>query len=225
MAKVKKNYYFTQDTEDAILEFLSETDSAKRNAIYRSRIDYAFHKLVENIIHKYKFYYYEVSYEDTKHETITFLIEKLHMYKKSNGKAYSYFTIVSRNYLINKNNLMYSKMKNKELVTVIDDERNLPIEQHNIETLQELKSFVDYYVEYCDNKLPDFFQKKKEIQIAASVLELFKRRANIENYNKKALYISIREMTDADTHDITKVVKVLKNIYAELLVEYKLLVN
>lgn len=217
--------YFTQDTEDAILEFLEEKDQRKRNAIYESRINYSFHKLVENIIHKYKFYYYEVSYEDTKHETITFLIEKLHMYKKENGKAYSYFTIVSRNYLINKNNLIYSKLKNKELVSVIDDERNLPIEQHNAEKLQELKAFVNYFVDYCDSRLTEFFQKKKDIQIASAILELFKRRENIENYNKKALYISIREMTDADTHNITKVVKTLKTIYADLHAEYSAMIH
>lgn len=220
MAKPNKRMYFTQDTENAILEFLAETDVTKRNSIYKDRINYSFHKLIENLIHTYKFYYYEVSYEDTKHEAIAHLIEKLHMYKQSSGKAYSYFTIVGRNYLINKNKSMYSKIKNNENLEIIDTERNLPTEIHNKEALLELKSFVDYFVEYCDNNLTTIFTKKLDIQIASSILELFRRRANIENYNKKALYILIREMTNADTHDITKVVKTFKTLYTDLHAEY-----
>ncbi len=43
--------YFTQDTEDAIIEYLACTDIAERNRIYNDRIKYGFYKLAENIIH------------------------------------------------------------------------------------------------------------------------------------------------------------------------------
>ena len=49
---------------------------------------------------------------------------------------------------------------------------------------------------------------------------LFKRRENLEIFNKKALYIYIREMTGADTPIITKVTKKLKSIYKTLHSEY-----
>ena len=52
--------YFTQDTEDAIVEYVKTTDMVVRNKIFNERIDYAFHKLTENIIHTFKFYYTEV---------------------------------------------------------------------------------------------------------------------------------------------------------------------
>ena len=58
--KRTKRMYFTQDTEDAIIEYLAETNEHKRNLIYNARIKYAFHKLTENIIHTFKFYYTEV---------------------------------------------------------------------------------------------------------------------------------------------------------------------
>ena len=45
-------------------------------------------------------------------------------------------------------------------------------------------------------------------------------RANIENFNKKALYIYIREITNVDTPVITKVTKILKKKYRELYNEY-----
>ena len=169
--------------------------------------------MVENLIHKYKFYHYDVSYEDTKHEVITFLIEKLNKFNPANGKAYSYFTIVGRNYLIAKNKGNYNSKKTKEEVNAIDENRDVINEIHNKEKQVELKSFFDVYIEHCDSNLNVIFSKKKDIQIANSILEIFKRRENIENFNKKALYILIREMTDANTHDITKIVNVLKKKY------------
>jgi hypothetical protein len=41
-------------------------------------------------------------------------------------------------------------------------------------------------------------------------LEIFRRRENIENFNKKALYILIREMTGSKTQHITRIVNVMK---------------
>lgn len=215
-----KNEYFSKDTEQAIIEYISETDQVKRNIIYKTKIDRAFNKLVENLIHKYKFYHYDVSYEDSKNEVISFLIEKLNNFKAEKGKAFSYFTIIGRNYLIAKNRSNYNNKKSKEDLQVIDDNRDVINEAHNIEVQSTLKSFFDYFVEHCDENLNVYFSKKKDIQIANSILELFKRREYIENFNKKALYIMIREMTDANTHDVTKIVTVLKRKFNEMYEDY-----
>ena len=47
-----------------------------------------------------------------------------------------------------------------------------------------------------------------------------KAREDIENFNKKAIYILIREMTDVETTHITSVVNVLKKHYKKLLNKY-----
>jgi ribosome-associated toxin RatA of RatAB toxin-antitoxin module len=52
--------YFTQETENAIIEYNNTLDFEVRSKIYRDRIHYAFFKLTENIIHTFKFYYTEV---------------------------------------------------------------------------------------------------------------------------------------------------------------------
>jgi hypothetical protein len=215
------NYYFTQDTENAILEYVAESDMHKREIIFRTRIDRAFHKLVENLIHKYKFYNYDVSYDDSKHECICHLIDKLNNFKPENGKAYSFFTIVARNHLIAKNKKNYESRKTKEDLIVIDDNRDVINEIHNYEAQTELKHFFTKYIDYCDRNLSSIFSKKRDIQIAYSVLQLFRTCDNIENFNKKALYIMIREMTDANTHDVTKVVNTMKKKFNELLLKYR----
>lgn len=46
-------------------------------------------------------------------------------------------------------------------------------------------------------------------------------RENIEDFNKKALYILIRERTGLETTNITRVVKTLQRIYEENFIEYE----
>ena len=50
--KVKKApiMYFTQDTENAVIEYNNEEDAEKRDILYNERIRYSFEKLVENLI-------------------------------------------------------------------------------------------------------------------------------------------------------------------------------
>ena len=64
------------------------------------------------------------------------------------------------------------------------------------------------------------FRKDKDRKVADAINILFKRRENLEIFNKKALYIYIREMTEVDTPVITKVTKILKKKYKELYTEY-----
>ena len=56
--------------------------------------------------------------------------------------------------------------------------------------------------------------------VADAVLELFRKRKNIENFNKKALYIMIREMTGSNTQHITRVVNQMKKFYQSMMLEF-----
>ena len=113
--------YFTHDTELAIGEYLASNNEATRNKIFNERINYSFYKLAENLIHTFKFYYTEVDdLEDLKHEVICFLLEKLHYFKVGKGKAFSYFSIVGKNYLILYNNKNYAKKNLIHLVPILD---------------------------------------------------------------------------------------------------------
>ena len=73
--KPTKKQYFTYITDQAINAYNQEEDYMKRNKVYREHIHYAFNKLAENIIHTFKFYYFDVPYEDVKCEVVAFLNE------------------------------------------------------------------------------------------------------------------------------------------------------
>jgi len=209
-----KRQYFTEDTELAIIEYLASDDQHLRNRIYNERIHHSFYKLAENLIHTFKFYYTEVDdLEDLKHEVICFLLEKLHYFKVGKGKAFSYFSIVGKNYLILYNNKNYAKKKGKADLLDADTDNGILNNMENAEKLAEKVEFLDIFIEKVDNKLESIFSKHYDILVAEAVLMLFKKRATLEIFNKKALYIYIREITGCDTPAITKVTKILQKYY------------
>ena len=220
--KPSKKQYFTSDVDLAIKEYLSSSNQEERNEIYRTRIAYAFYKLAENLIHTFKFYYTEVeSLEDLKHEVCCFFLEKLDYFKPEKGsKAFSYFSIVGKNYLILYNNNNYKKKKAKVDVLKADEDEGVLHQLGRDGRKQDIKDFIDYFTEYIDKHMFTMFKKDKDRKVADAINILFKRRENLEIFNKKALYIYIREITDVETPTITKVTKILKKQYKKLYMEY-----
>ena len=108
----------------------------------------------------------------------------------------------------------------KQTGVFIFTSRNIVNEVVAYNAKESKSDFIDQYVEYIDTHLFDLFLKDRDRAIADSINELFRTRNDLYSYNKKALYILIRERTGVHTQYITKVVGRLKRIYAELLVEY-----
>ena len=217
----KKNY-FTQETEDAIVLYNKTEDPAVRSKIYDEGIHYAFFKLTQNIIHTFKFYHTEVeNIEDLQHEIITFLLSKIHLFDNTKGtKAYSYFGTIVKRWLILYNEKNYKKKITSIPVSTLDDEgsESYVMEEHNspsdkLSANDKLSLFMDLYVEYCTSNIYKLFPKDEDAKIADAILELFRKRENLEVFNKKALYIYIREIIDVKTPKITKITEKLFDIY------------
>ena len=218
--KKKSKQYFTLDTEEAIIAYNKSTSQRERNDLYKTRIQYPFEKLAENILNTFKFSYFDVSKEDVQMEVISNLIEKIHMFQEGKGKAFSYFSIVAKNYLILKNNGNYKRFKKTSLLSEMPENWSPENDFRETQFGEELNEFKELMLKYWDKNLTRVFTKKRDIQIADAVLELFRRSHHIENFNKKHLYLLIREMTDCKTHYITKVVNEMKKHQTKMLNDY-----
>ena len=218
--KKKSKQYFTLDTEEAIIEYNKTSDQRIKNKLYVERIQYPFAKLAENILNTFKFSYFDVSKEDVQMEVISNLIEKIHMFQEGKGKAFSYFSIVAKNYLILKNNGNYKRFKKTSLLSEMPENWSPENDFRETQFGEELNEFKELMLKYWDKNLTRVFTKKRDIQIADAVLELFRRSHHIENFNKKHLYLLIREMTDCKTHYITKVVNEMKKHQTKMLNDY-----
>ena len=221
MGRKRKNYYFTDVTEKAIIRYNNEERPFMRNRIYNDHIKDAFDKLCENIIHTFKFYYFDVSSEEVKNEVVSFLVMNMHKYTAGKGKAFSYFSIVAKNYLILHNNNNYKKMKTHDKIDVMDWDRSIQTEISQQNTNQEFSEFVQQMLEYWDNNINVIFRRQKDVRVADAVLHIFRIKGNIELFNKKALYILIREMTQSNTQHITRVINVMKKYQKGIYKEFQ----
>jgi hypothetical protein len=229
--ETKNKNYFTRDTELAIIRYTLSEDQVERNKIYREEIHYALFKLTQNLIHTFKFYYTEeTNLEDLQHEVITFILTKLGKFNPDNGaKAYSYFGTIAKRYLIASNQKNYKKRM--ELLSL----DNLNSEQEDgeyvygdvldangeqadsviIHPVDEISEFLELFVEYCTENIYELFPREDDAKIADAILDLFRKREKISIFNKKALYIYIREQIDIKTPRITKVANDLGQIYKQ----------
>lgn len=222
--KKTSNVYFTKDTEDAIVAYNLSNDFEERNKIYNEQIHYAFFKLTENIIHTFKFYYTEVdNIEDLQHEVITFLLSKMHLFDQSKGaKAFSYFGTIAKRYLILSNQKNYKKRVETSPVASIEEDEKFSYQLDDTKSVVEsnLSKFMDEYIEYCTENIFELFPKDSDARVADAILEVFRKRDSLDVFNKKALYIYIREMIDVKTPKITKIADQLYDIFKKKYVFY-----
>ena len=214
-----KRLYFGPEVDESIIKYNATEDSLQRSIIYQREIKPAFEKLVENIIHTFKFYYTDgESIEDVQQEVIAFLLEKLRLYKPEKGKAYSYFGTIAKRYLILKNKKNYQKLQDKGDLLEVDEDKTIKEEIINeyYGCDYSVSEFMKLYIKYIDKNLNKLFPKDIDARTADAVIELFRKCESLDIFNKKALYIYIREMVDVDTPQITKIIKKLKTIYVEL---------
>jgi hypothetical protein len=219
----KSKIYFGKDAENAIIKYNQTECEVERNKIYNEGISYPFDKLAENILNTFKFSYFQCSHIEVQQEVVSNLVSNIHKYKPDNGKAFSYFSIIAKNFLILYNNGNYRKFKKH--VSVDDDEStNVDLELSSIPTnptsKKELSEFFGLMIEYWDVNIKKVFKKQNELSIAYAVLEIFRNSDRIENFNKKALYLYIREMTNCKTQNITKVVNKMKDMQKRIQIEY-----
>ena len=208
-------YYFTDETEDAIVRYNASNDFDERSKIYGDEIHYAFFKLTQNIIHTFKFYHTEVDQlEHLQHEIITYLLSKIHLFDPSRGaKAYSYFGTIVKRWLILHNTKIYKKKISKVDAMELDKDDNFRYEGGEEYVKSDLDKYMDIFTAHVSENIFELFPKGNDAQIADAILELFRKRENLEIFNKKALYIYIREMVDVKTPKITKIAQQLHKIF------------
>ena len=211
----KSKNYFTQETEDAIVLYNGTLDTNIKSKIYEEFIHYPFFKLTENIIHTFKFYYTEVDkIEHLQHEIITFLLSKIHLFDPSRGaKAYSYFGTIVKRWLIVYNTKNYKKRVANAPVDDLYKDETYSCDLEDEPIVDNLSYFIDKFVEHVTANFDTLFPKSGDAQVADAILELFRKREQIDIFNKKALYIYIREMVDVKTPKITKIANKLYGIF------------
>lgn len=210
--KTENKYYFTQETEDWIVAYNSEENSYHRNNIYNEHLKYPLEKLVENVFNTFKFEYFLDDPLDVQREVLSFIMLNLHKYKGEKGKAFSYFSIVAKNYLILNNNKNFKVKKIYQDIDEVEEVYDIQDETENKNQNDSTEEFVDLMYVFWEEKIPQIFEKKRDLQIAYSIIELFRYIDVIDVFKKKTIYMMIREMTGYTGQHITPVLNKMKPI-------------
>jgi hypothetical protein len=210
--KSAEKMYFTKDTEMYIIKYNKEDNQDIRNHLYETYIKNAFDKLVENVFNTFKFTYFDNSPIEIQKETVAHLVSNMNKFEEGKGKAFSYFSIVAKNYLIFHNNGNYKKYNQHVNIADTPSESSVclqTVDSHHkdVETNEFLKLMVDYW----ERNVGRIFTKQRDLNIANAVIELFRSCDRIDAFNKKALYLYIREISSCKTQQITKVINKMKS--------------
>ena len=209
--------YFTQDTEDSIILYNATEDTQKREDLYNTKIKHPFEKLVENIFNTFKFSYFETGPLDVQKETVAHLVSNMHKYDPSKGKAFAYFSIVAKHYLIALNNSVYKRRNQHVEIGEEHDENTVQLQTEDQHYKQaEMKEFMNLMIQFWENNVGKIFTKQRDLDIANAVIELFRSSERIDAFNKKALYLYIREISSCKTQQITKVINKMKQYQSNI---------
>ena len=209
--KSGEKMYFTTDTEKSIIQYNKEQSMDIRNEIYEEQIKRCFDKLVENVFNTFKFTYFDNSPIEIQKETIAHLVANMHKFEEGKGKAFSYFSIVAKNYLIFHNNNNYKRFNQHVDISDTPSDTTVCLQttdsyHDKLETSEFMKLMVDYW----EKNIGKIFTKQRDLNIANAVIELFRNSDRIDSFNKKALYLYIREISSCKTQQITKVINKMK---------------
>lgn len=200
------------------------TDPHKaKSKIYREHIEPAFDKLVENLIFIHNFLSLHDSYEDLKSDCVTFLYQALPKWKASKGKkAFSYFNIIAKHFLIIKSKQRVNKIKKN--ISFDDFDSMGAAEQEALEEFCTVPSPDVQVISKEFNKeiggllveIKKRLKNDSEHKTIDSIIYIFKHIDQIDLLNKRAVFFYIREMTGLSAKQLTTNMAVIKKHYREL---------
>ena len=206
--------YWGEDQESAVVEFNTNADIDEKHKVFEDVIEPAFRKLVENIYYTYNFNKILWDREQIEHEVMTHLYEKLSKFDISkNKKSFSYFGTITKNWMIQRCNAD----KNKRFID--DDNQDIIVQNISIHAYEEdevgrhNEEFISEIIGDFDNWDAKENYTRDDFAVLEIVNDILKNYERFNIYNKKQLYVYIREATDLPSRKITKSLKKIKLDY------------
>ena len=222
--KKKKNNYFTKIHEQAIIDYAISGDKKVKTELYIQFIQPAFDEMVEKIVYTYKFTNLP-NIEELKDECkiwLTTILDKYDVSKKS--KAFSYFSVITKNWFIAKVK-KNSKALQREVSyeTLLDQAETYPFQEEVINPYHGMREHQEFF--FSLNKKIDKWEsetiKERDRRVLQAIRVLFESVDDIEIFNKKAIYLYIREITGLNTKQVVSSLNKIKIKYRTFKVDWE----
>ncbi len=209
-----KNHYFTQEHENAIIQYSKTTCSKERSELYVKWIQPAFNEMVDKIVFTYKFTNLP-NCEYLRDECKIWLMTILDKYDPAKGsKAFSYFSVITKNWFIHKVKRQQKRNRREvdyDNISKSYEEEYLSTNDSYVTTREEDEFWNSFYIEL--KSWDSSFMKDNDLKVYQAILVLFESKDDIEIFNKKAIYLYLREITGLNTKQIVNSLKKFKKRY------------
>ncbi len=212
--KSKKNHYFTQVHEDAIVKYALTDDRELRSKLYEEYIQPAFDDMVDKIIYTYRFTTLP-NIDYLRADCKVWLTTILNKYDPNKGsKAFSYFSVVTKNWFIHKvkrskkrlqTEVFMEDVLNEADENLVSEEPSYYDRRSEMEFWMSLNSEIDTW--------DSFMIKENEKKVLMAVRILLDSAEQIEIFNKKAIYLYLRELTGLNTKQVVNNLNKLRKRY------------
>lgn len=215
--KRTKNNYFTKVHEDAIVVYAKSHCRSEREKLYGKLIQPAFNEMVNKIIFTYKFNNLP-NIDSLREDCKVWLTTILDKYDPDKGsKAFSYFSVVTKNWFIHK-----VKKNSKSLKREVSFESLVENGGSDVlGTSDDSNTYIDQRAEaefwncllFQIDKWDTGNLKVNEKAVLEAVKVLLHNVEDIEIFNKKAVYLYLRELTGLNTKQVVNNLNKLRERY------------
>ena len=213
-SKSTKNHYFTSVHEDAIVKYANTNDRELRSKLYIEYIQPAFDQMVDKIIYTYRFTNLP-NIDYLKDDCKVWLTTILNKYDPNKGsKAFSYFSVVTKNWFIHK--VKRTQKRNQTEIFIEDMLNELDEDLISREPTYEQKRTEVEFWGSLDKEIDtwdSFMLKENEKKVLMAVRILLDSADTIEIFNKKAIYLYLREITGLNTKQVVNNLNKLRKRY------------
>jgi hypothetical protein len=209
-----KNYYFTQEHEDAIVRYAKTTCTRERTELYIKWIQPAFNEMVDKIVFTYKFTNLP-NIDSLRDECKIWLMTILDKYDQSKGsKAFSYFSVITKNWFIHKVKRQQKRNRREidyENISKSYEEEFLSTNESYLTNREEDEFWKSFYGELKSWDVSTM--KENDLKVYKAINILFESKEDIDIFNKKAIYLYLREITGLNTKQIVNSLKKFRKRY------------
>ena len=216
MKKVKsQRNYFTQDHEEAILKYVASSSKEERTELYKIFIGPAFDEMVNKIVYSFKFTNLP-NIEYLMDECKIWLITILDKYDtQKNSKAFSYFSVIVKNWFIQKTKKKAKAIQYEvpldEITNETEMERSPEDDIHPEESMSTNQFMIYLRAEMVDWEY--LAERTNDERVVKAIQILMDSAQDIDIFNKKAIYLYLREITGLNTKQVVASLKRLKPHY------------
>lgn len=222
--------YFHQGTHDSIVKYQKEQEKHIREQIYTEEILPAFDKLVDNLIYMHGFAGGLDPHEDLKSDCVTFLYETLFKFDSTRGsKAFSYFNVVAKNWLIIKSKQKNKRMKKQasldEMTSMTAAERKSVIENQLIPGPEEKTISEERREEILDTlrEIRWRVEAPNDFACIDAIIAIFENVNNLDFLNKRAIFVYLRDLSNLNPKQLSASMALIRKHYKEIRAEDRLL--